>query len=70
MLVIVPKPQKVHVDGIGGKKFCGTVVQWLSLLHNFTQLSLNLGSVQVQVLLVACWRFAMLKISDNGPDWK
>ena len=43
------------------------VVQWLSLLHNFIQLSLNSGSAQVQTL---CRRFAMVRISDNGPGWK
>ena len=32
--------------------FCGTVVWWLSLPHNFIQLNLNSGSVQVQTLLV------------------
>ena len=45
-------------------------VQWLSLLHNFIQLSLNLGSAQAQILLAACWRFVMVRISDNGPGWK
>ena len=48
----------------------GVVVQWLSLLHNFIQLSLNSGSAQVQILLAACWRFVMVRISDNGPGWK
>ena len=32
--------------------FCGTMVWWLSLPHNFIQLNLNSGSVQVQTLLV------------------
>ena len=35
----------------------GTVMQWLSLLRNFIQLSLNSGTVQVQTLLAACRRF-------------
>ena len=43
---------------------------WLSLLHNFIQLSLNLGSAQVQILLAACRRFAMVMIADKGPGWK
>ena len=30
----------------------------------------NSGSAQVQILLVACWRFTMVRISDNGPGWK
>ena len=46
------------------------VVQWLSLLHNLIQLSLNSGSAQVQTLLAACRRYAMVRISDNGPGWK
>ena len=37
---------------------------------NFIQQSLNSGSAQVQMLLAACRRFAMLRISDNGPFWK
>ena len=46
------------------------VVQWLSLLHNFIQQSLNSRSAQVQILLAACRRFAMVMISDNGSGWK
>ena len=42
----------------------------VKLLHNFIHLSLNSGSAQVQTLLAACWRFAMVRISDNGPGWK
>ena len=49
---------------------CGTVVQWLPLLHNFIQQSLNSGSAEVQILLAACRRFAMMRISDNGLGWK
>ena len=48
----------------------GAVVQLLSLLHNFIQLNLNSGSGQVQILLAARRRFAMVRISDNGPGWK
>ena len=33
-------------------------------LHNFIQQS------EVQILLAACRRFAMVRISDNGPGWK
>ena len=36
---------------------------------NFTRQSLNSGSAQVQILLAACRRFAMM-ISDNGHGWK
>ena len=46
------------------------VVSWLSPLHNFIQQSLNSGSAQVQILLTTCRRFVMVRISDNGPDWK
>ena len=42
----------------------------LLLLCNFIQLSLNLGSAGAQTLLTACWRFAMVRISGNGPGWK
>ena len=42
------------------------VVQWLSLLHNFIQQSLNSGSPQIQILLVACQRFEMVRIYDNA----
>ena len=49
---------------------CGAAVYWLSLLHNFLQQSLNSDSAHVQTLLVACRRFAMVRISDNGLGWK
>ena len=49
--------------------FVGAVVYWLSQRHNFIQLSLKLGSAQVQTLLAACRRFAMVRISDSGPGW-
>ena len=45
---------------------------WCSGYH-YCIISFNkseLGSAQVQILLAACWRFEMVKISDNGPDWK
>ena len=32
----------------------GAVVYWLSLLHNFTQQSLNSGSGRVQILVAVC----------------
>ena len=50
--------------------FIGDVVQLLSLPHSLIQLSLNSGSAQVQTLLAACRRFAMVRISDNVPGWK
>ena len=49
--------------------FGSTVVYWLSQRHNFIELSLKLGSAQVQTLLAACRRFAMVRISDSGPGW-
>ena len=48
----------------------GTVVKWLSLLHNFIHQSLNAGSAQAQNLLAVCQRFTMKRISDNDPGWK
>ena len=45
-------------------------VEWLSLLQNFIQRSLDSDSIEVQILLTACPRFAMVKISDNSPGWK
>ena len=42
----------------------------IRLIHNFIRLSLNSGSAQVQILLAACRRFTMARISDNGPGWK
>ena len=46
-----------------------TMVWWLSLLQNFIQQSLNSGSAQVQILVTACQRSAMVRISDNYLDW-
>ena len=46
------------------------MVEWLLLLHNFIQLTLKTGSAQVQILLAACGRFAMVSVSDNALDWK
>ena len=34
------------------------------------QQSLNSGSARVQILLAAYWRFAIVRTSDSGPDWK
>ena len=48
---------------VAQQRSCGAVVQWLSLLHNFFRLSLNLGSALVQSLLAACRRFTMVRIS-------
>ena len=42
------------------------------LIHKLTD-KLDLirsGSAQVQILLAACRRFKMVRISDNGPGWK
>ena len=33
-------------------------------------LSTNPDSAEVQTLLAACWRFALVNISDNGHGWK
>ena len=34
------------------------------------QLTLSTGATQVQTLLAVFWRFAMVRISDNGPTYK
>ena len=34
------------------------------------QQSMDSGSAEVQILLAACQRFAMVRISDNGPGWE
>ena len=38
-------------------------------LHS-TKPELNSGSAQVQILLVTCRRFEMVRISENGHGWK
>ena len=48
----------------------GAVASWLSLLQIFIQQSLTSDSAQIQILLAARWRFAMVRISGNGPDSK
>ena len=40
----------------------------ITTAHNLIQLTLNWGSTQVQTLLAACRRFAVVRTSDNG--WK
>ena len=58
---------------VGDELFCkwrnclptsGTVVWWLSLLHNFIQLSLNSGSAQAQTLL------GVSEIRDGEDLWQ
>ena len=44
----------------------GVVVLTAAQLHS----SLNSDSAQVRTKLVACRKFAMMRISDNGPYWK
>ena len=56
--------KKVNADWGSG------VVKWLSVLYNFIQQSLISGFAQIQNLLAACWRFAIVRIFDNGPGWK
>ena len=46
------------------------MVQRLSLLYNFILQSLNSDSVQAQILLAICQRFAMMRIFDSGPGWE
>ena len=47
---------------------CDTVVQWLSLLHNFIQQRLNSSFAHVQILPTAFLSFAMVKTSENASD--
>ena len=53
------------------------MVYWLSLVHNFNKQSLKsemnkeiIITVKVQIVLVACWRFVIARISYNGPSQK
>ena len=45
-----------------------SIVQWLTLLHIFIQQNLN--SFSAQILLVACHKLAMVRISYNFAGWK
>ena len=45
-------------------------MQWLLLLCQFIQQSLNSSFGQVQILLKMCWKFAIVRGSDNGSGWK
>ena len=48
--------------------FCGNMSLIFLLRQAFIQLGFNLGSGQVEVLLVVCSRFVIVKNSDNGLD--
>ena len=39
----------------------------LEIIYCLQRLSLKSGFALVQTLPAACWRFAMVRISDNGP---
>ena len=45
---------------------CGVEVLTAAQLHS----SLNSDSAQARTKLVACRKFTMMRISDNGPYWK
>ena len=45
----------------------GVVVITTAQLHSTKP---ELSSAQVQILFMACRRFAIVKISDSGPGWK
>ena len=49
---------------------CDIVVKWLSLMPNFIQQNFNLGSFQVETLLIGSQRLAMVNISDIASHWK
>ena len=57
---------KLYLDTLLLNFNVGAMVQWLLLIHNFIQQSLNSVSVEVQILLAAGQRFAMVRISDCG----
>ena len=40
------------------------VAQWLSLLHYYIQLDMNSGSAQVEIMIAACQRSVIVRISD------
>ena len=66
----VPSVRLLNINIFTFMNTCGAVVYRVILLHNFIQISLNSGPVKVQILLTACWRFAMVRISDNGTGCK
>ena len=86
LLIIFESTIKKDLSKLAGKNWCCGVVfstihknlqketlcdiQLSSLATILDQLSLNSCSVQVHILYVACWRFAKVRISDNGPGWK
>ena len=49
---------------------CEAEVWWLSLLHNFIHQSLNTDFLQVQILLTACRRLAMVRMIPAGNKAK
>ena len=60
-----------HKPCLRNRKICFFcwLEQWLSLLHNYIQHSLDVDFAQVQILLTVCQGFVMMKTSDSGPDW-
>ena len=49
---------------------CEAEVWWLSLLHHFIDQSLITDFSQVQILLTACWRLAMVRMIPAGKKAK
>ena len=43
------------------------IITIIIILHTFLQQSLNSGFAQVRNLPAACWRIAMVRISEDGP---
>ena len=73
--VYVRKLTKKSLKGLFRKNFSAPVFfniffvcSWCSVYH--FQESQNSCSVEVQVLAVACRRFAMMRILENGAGWK
>ena len=46
------------------------LVLWISFLYNLIPQIPISGSVQMQILLTVCWKFALVTISYNGSSWK
>ena len=59
------------VQGTTGDLLVKSKLSWRrGVLHHFIQQNFNSDSVQVQTLLAVCRIFAVVRISNNVPDWK
>ena len=60
---------RINFDHIYHQRSPSQVAPWCSGYHYCTT-SFNQAWIQVQILFAVYRRFAMVKISDNGPRWK